>query len=130
MRTARLCLLLFLALLLPLRGAVASAMLCGAGLPPAAAHAHHHAQQAPDGAAAGHGAEHHHAHHAPAPTHDAQPAADTCNLCAASCGLTPLPSAPPAVLAPPEGAAAPFPEVDAPPASFLSDGQERPPRST
>lgn len=128
MRTARLCLLLFLALLLPLRGAVASAMLCGAGLPPAAAHAHHHVRQASVAAAAGHGAEHH-AHHAAAHGHDMPPAADTCNLCAASCGLTPLPSAPPAVAEPPARAAAPFPEVDAPPASFLSGGQERPPRS-
>lgn len=117
-KRTRFWLLLFIAVLLPLRGAVAAAMLCGLPVSPA--------QHAP---AAGHEAHHatHHGsgHHEP----KASPVADKCNLCAASCCLTPLASAPPVVAAPLEVGTVLFPEVDAPPASFLSDGQERPPRS-
>lgn len=112
MNRARVWLLLFLAVLLPVRGAVAAAMLCALA-PPAQHGQMQHAE--------GHGGHHHQG--------SATPAADKCNLCAASCGLTPLPSQPPSVAAPLEGAAASFPEIDAPPVSFLSDGQERPPRS-
>jgi hypothetical protein len=112
-KSARFWLLLFLAVLLPVRGAVAAAMMCSMAVPPPP---HEHVTHGE-----GHG------HHHPEPA--ASPAADTCNLCAASCCLTPLPSQPPAVAAPLPGASVVFPEIDAPPVSFLSDGQERPPRS-
>ncbi len=120
MKRARLWLLLFLAVLLPVRGAVAAAMLCAMPIPAPQAPGHH----APAlHAAEGHA---HHAHQAP----ESQAVADgKCNLCAASCGLTPLPSSAPAVAEPPARAAAAFPEIEAAPASFLADGPERPPRS-
>jgi hypothetical protein len=111
---ARLWLLLFLAVLLPVRGAVAAAMWCSMTPVPAPQH---------ETVMHGEGHEHHHAEGA------ASPSAEKCNLCAASCCLTPLPSQPPSVAAPLPGPAAVCPEIDAPPVSFLSDGQERPPRS-
>ncbi|WP_132570212.1 DUF2946 family protein [Roseateles saccharophilus] len=114
MKTIRLCFLLLLALLLPLRGAVAATMLCpveGAGqqgMHASATHAHAHA-----------GTDHHDGHGSP----------DKCNMCSAFCALTPLASDAPRL---PEPAALPavkFPEFPTPAPSFLSDGQERPPRS-
>ncbi len=112
-KRTRFWLLLFIAVLLPLRGAVAAAMLCALPAAPA--------QHAP--------AMEHAAHHGSGHHEATSAVADKCNLCAAGCCLTPLASAPPVVVAPLEGGTAPFPEVRAPPASFLSDGQERPPRS-
>lgn len=110
-------LLVVLALLLPLRGAVAAAMTChlagaGAVAVAAAAHAEH--------------AAHDHAAQADA---SAPAASDKCNLCAASCSLTPLLGAPPSVIEPSAAAAVRFPVLDARAPSFLSDGQERPPRT-
>ena len=128
MRTVRIWLLVLLAVLLPVRGAVAAAMLCPMGgqyMPTASAEhrqdehavAEHHDH-------AGHdhpGFEHH--------THDHGSAADKCNLCVAFCSVTPLLSEPPAVPAPQVVAAVRFPSYAAAPPSFFSDGEERPPRS-
>lgn len=114
MKSVRICLLLLLVLLLPIRGAVAAAMMCpveDAGrheMAASAAHAH---------AGAGHHDGHDHG------------AADKCHMCSAFCALTPLVGDTPRL---PEPAALPavrFPEFPAPAASFLSDGQDRPPRS-
>ena len=117
MKSIRIWLLLLLAVLLPIRGAVAAAMLCpiaGSGAPPQAQmHEHEHASS--------------HVHTA---EHDHAKAADRCNLCSAFCSLTPLVGSAPTVAAPLELAAAAFPDFSAPPPSFLSDGQERPPRSS
>ena len=115
MKRVRTWLLLFLCVLLPVRGAVAAAMWCAMPMPLSS----HHDQMA------SHGDGHAHHHEQAA----SSSAADKCNLCAASCGLTPLPSQPPALAPPLEAPAPPFPRLDAPAASFLSDGQERPPRS-
>lgn len=117
----RIWLVLLLAVLLPVRGAVAGAMLCEAAgastmaVTGADAHAgHHHEAAAPTDAQGSHD-------HA---------ASDRCNMCAAYCSLTPLASQAPAV-AEPVGLSDPgFREPAAPPPSFLSDGQERPPRTT
>ena len=114
MKTVRICLLLLLVLLLPFRGAVAAAMLC-----PVEGQAHHDVGM--QAAHAHAGADHHddHGHGAP----------DKCNMCYAFCALTPLAGAAPKL---PEPAALPavkFPEFPAPAPSFLSDGQERPPRT-
>ena len=123
MKSIRVCLLVLLALLLPIRGAVAAAMLCPM------AEAGTQAQQV-------HGPHEHHDHassHSHAADHTADHAAakvaDRCHLCSAFCSLTPLMSGVPTVAAPPGLAATAFPDFSAPSASFLSDGQERPPRS-
>lgn len=61
--------------------------------------------------------------------HSAGGQSDKCNLCSAFCSLTPLASTGHAVLPLLEAADALFPAVSSPALSFLSDGQERPPRS-
>lgn len=141
----RLCLLLLLAMLLPWRGAVAAAMLC----PPAAAPAQQALPAHPHALVGAAGQHHGHAHH----DHQAQPRqgqdspddglqapsgtshADhtgqdsTCQLCAATCSVTALPEQALELPAPTAAAASRFPALVAPVPDFLSDGQERPPRS-
>lgn len=131
-KTFRVCLLL-LALLLPVRGVLAAAMMCppaGGSGAPVEAHAAHVDAQAP----AAHGGAHHHgapeatgaaaAHDDVSPRH-----ADDCTLCSAACAATPIASAAsrlPLV----QGAGRTLscaPDAAAP--SFLCGGQERPPRS-
>lgn len=135
----RLVLLLLLAVLLPIRGAVAAAMMC----PPATG-----AQQATvmeraggahaDGAVNGMDHAHGHGHHHAEPAGESSDghqhsssvgAQDKCNLCAASCFVTPLVSDPLNAPQPPEVVTRVPPDLNAPAPSFLSDGQERPPRS-
>jgi hypothetical protein len=121
----RLWLLVLLAVLLPVRGAMAAAMLC----PPAGVGTQQELRTVHDHAGDSHAqAGHHHegeAHHDEA----ADPGHDKCNLCSAFCSLTPLLSEQPGVPPPPDAPAASFPDFSAPAPSFLSDGQERPPRS-
>jgi hypothetical protein len=117
-RNLRIWILLLLAVLLPLRGAVAAGMPCpaaGAGSP-TELRVHDHAMAHPVMDTA----EHEHA--------DAgEP--DTCNVCSAFCSVTPPLSSIPALFALLEATDVSYPDVSAPAASFLSDGQERPPRS-
>ena len=54
---------------------------------------------------------------------------DKCNLCSAFCSLTPMLSAYTGIAEPHGLVEVPFPALSAPAPSFLSDGQERPPRS-
>lgn len=135
----RVFLLVVLAVLLPVRGAVAAAMLCpaaGSGMQnevnlhsaphEAMDHAMDHAMshepaEAPhDHASAGHG------HH----DHGQDPAAsDECNLCSAYCSITPLMSEVPPLPAPLDPPSVKFPDFASRAPTFLSDGQERPPRS-
>jgi hypothetical protein len=121
----RLWLLVLLAALLPVRGAMAAAMLCppaGVGTQQELRSNHEH-----EGASHAH-AEHHHegaAHH----DESADPGDEKCNLCSAFCSLTPLLSEMPGVPPPLEVPVESFPDFSAPAPSFLSDGQERPPRS-
>lgn len=134
MKPLRVWLLLLLALLLPVRGALALAMQCSTPgalvqvqAQPASGHEHHAS-----------GVEHDH-HVAADPTahpgdsgkstHDHAGVADKCNLCAASCAATGLLGAP-RTLAEERPAPTNFPRLDAPPPNFVSGGQERPPRST
>ena len=132
MKTFRIWFLLLLAVLLPIRGAVAAAMLCPVGSSGMQSelrigeHAHHdmdsmdsmdHHEVAHDHGSAGHHDGHDHG------------AVDKCNICSAFCSLTPLVSNAPKL---PEPAALPsvkFPDFSTPAPSFLSDGQERPPRT-
>jgi hypothetical protein len=128
-KVLRLWLLVVLAVLLPIRGAMAAAMLCppaGTSVPAelrASEHEAHHGHEQ----AGGHPMHHQEA----AAHHDASPAPDhdQCNLCSAFCSLTPLPSAMPGVPPPLEVSAASFPDFAAPAPSFVCGGQERPPRS-
>lgn len=132
-KALRICLLVLLAALLPVRGAMAAAMLCpsaGAGgearpaIAEAAVHDHAGAGVAPQqhahgGGEHGAGAAHGHA---------GAPDQDQCNLCSAFCSMTPLPAAAARVSPPPALRSAAYPGVSAPAPSFLSGGQERPPR--
>ena len=133
MKSWRFCLLLLLAVLLPVRGAVASAMLCsvaGSGAQtelagvehPTAHEAMDHAMEHEHGAAHDPAGGGHHEGHDHAGT-------DKCNVCSSFCSLTPLVSELPTVAEPLDRTAVRFSEFSAPPPSFFSDGQERPPRT-
>lgn len=143
MKLLRIWLLVLLAVLLPVRGAMAAAVLCApAGMGQhgdlrvaGADHGHAHADpQAHDAGAhdhadqgIGHGVDHEHgssAHHG----HDAS-GQDRCSLCSACCASPPLLSTPAGIVAPTALSAVSFPTFSAPAPTFLSDGQERPPRT-
>ena len=130
MRRFRVWVLVLLAVVLPMRGAMAAAMLCApsnpgvttqAPVPEAAAHhdagEHVHHDRAP------------HAHGGGAHDHHATASQDKCNLCSATCSLTPLLHHVAGVAPPCDLETASFPDLAAPAPSFLSDGQERPPRT-
>lgn len=117
MKTLRLCILLLLAVLLPVRGAVAAAMMC----PPTGSGSQH----------AMHGSGEHAGHHhelASSAAHD-HATGDKCGLCAACCTAAPLVSSVPGLSVPSDLRAARFPAPLSQAPSFLSGGQERPPRS-
>ena len=126
----RIWLLVLLAVLLPVRGAMAAAMVCA---PPASAPVQ---QLGAHGGSHGHGdhghAEAGHAHGGDAVAADAAHAAgpaDKCNMCSTSCATPPVPSAAGGLAAALELASAPFPDLPAAAPTFLSDGQDRPPRT-
>jgi hypothetical protein len=141
-KTWRIWLLLLLAVLLPVRGAVAAAMLCPvsgsgvqtelvAGIHPAGHDAMDQVLSHDHGAghdrAGGHG-------HGPGASDDGHPGHDHaafegCNTCSAYCSLTPLVSNVPTRVEPLDASAVKFFDLSAPPPSFVSDGQERPPRA-
>lgn len=133
MKTVRIWFLLLLALLLPLRGAVAAAMLCPVGSTGAQVelNAHErslthevmdHDAMAHEGHVHHHGsADHGHEHH--------QSGSGKCNMCSAFCSLTPLLSSVPTLAEPLDPTAVEFSEISAPAPNFFSDGQERPPRT-
>lgn len=137
MKHYRFWLLLLLAVVLPVRGALAAAMLC----PPAGVgmqnevqlldhHAGHHGMMDESLAV---GVLDHGAHHDGSANVDddgtSASAQDKCNLCSAFCSATPLLSSLPPSTLPQDPVATVFPDLFAPAPSFLSDGQERPPRS-
>ena len=133
MKAARFLLLVLLAVLLPLRGALADVAHCATGSATTAADVS--APLAPPGPHGdAHATGHHHAIEASqAPAGHLQAgeahAADNCNLCTVSCSTTPFASAAPSLTAPASIAAGPYPALIAPPPSHSSEGQERPPRS-
>jgi hypothetical protein len=123
-----------MAVLLPLRGAMAAAVMCpvaGTGvqaevLVAEQAHDHTHAHAHTVSDDAGHELASQHADH-----HDfagAGDPADKCNLCSAFCSVTGLVSGF-APIAEPLPLGTIFPHPAAAPASFIPDGHERPPRS-
>lgn len=129
MKIARVLLLVLLSALLPIRGAMAAALPC-AGAAGAktgmhemhASHGGHHDEADADAHMVGkmsHGQHH----------HDGTAGQGTCNLCSACCSVPPLASAVPGVPLPHAVASVAFPDLTFPVPSFLSEGQERPPRS-
>ena len=143
MKTWRICLLLLLAVLLPVRGAVAAAMLCSVAGPGAqmelpmvgqpASHAAMDSALSPHHSGGhDHAAGHDHAHGDASSDseygHD-HAASEGCNTCSAYCSLTRLLSNLSTLAEPLDASAVKFSDLSAPPPSFVSDGQERPPRT-
>jgi hypothetical protein len=130
-RTIRIWLLLLLALLIPVRGAVAATMLClpsGNGTQNeqrAEDHSHHghmnHDSAVADDSQADTG--HQDGGHHPAD------AGGKCTLCSACCSSASLLNSVTDVGAAQDLSPTTFPDLSAPAPTFLSDGQERPPRS-
>ena len=136
MKNLRVVIVVLLALLLPIRGAMAAAMLCpgeGSGanavvaievgdvaMPPEhglhneQATAHHHSS---DGDASDHDTS----------VSDGHPTA--CQVCASGCCLTPLAFAPPSVQATVLTTSVAFPALSLAIPDFESGGQDRPPRT-
>lgn len=152
MKHFRIWLLVLLCMLLPLRGAMAAAMLCAPdrGGPPSAPmldlgpaqavqahdghaqeteHAHEGGDHAGHAGHAGHGEHGGHGGHGGHAGSDAGLALDKCNLCASFCSLTPTPVALAWPLAPVGPAMAPFPAAGTQVRSVVPAGLERPPRS-
>jgi hypothetical protein len=125
----RIWLLLVLAVLIPVRGAIAAAVPCAeegihqhAGQVAAHAHAHAlaHAMDDADG----------HMHDAAVPMHHHDHGgADKCNLCASCCSATPMLTTFAPTIARLDEPPATFPVLQASAPTFVSGGQERPPRS-
>ena len=128
-RIVRIWLLVLIAVLLPIQGAVAAVMLC----PNESTPMHQHESMAPGHQAMSHDDGMHSAHrHAGAVGHHDHGGAghaDKCNLCASCCAGTAISTTFETVFAPLEAATGSFAAPASPAASFLSDGQDRPPRS-
>ena len=136
MKHLRTFILILLTVLLPLRGAVAAAMLCPGGTATVGAEmkaAHGaHAGQGANGAAADHEAIHDHSNHAHGDASDETSGGHEtgCQFCAGGgCCVTPLAFAPPSVGLPGLVAATTFPLFTARVTAFYPDGQDRPPRT-
>lgn len=136
-KTVRICLLLLLALLLPVRGAIAVAMDCS--VPGSRAQAEAQVtthSQGPQVAVAGqvhrqHTTAHDHTsaeQNLKGAGHEHAEASDKCNLCSASCSATALMRRS-IVFAEPLPVSAVFLHLHALPPSFVPEGQERPPRT-
>lgn len=136
MKSFRVFVLILLAVLLPIRGAVAAAMLCPGGMEKSSAvmtagEADHHTHASHDHHGMdSHGAtEHHHAQGdaADESSPDGHPGA--CQFCAGGCCVTPLAFAPPAVQTPLVTCTAVFPAITERVSAHYPDGQDRPPRT-
>lgn len=140
MKRWRIFLLLLLSLLLPIRGAVAAAMLCGV------ASTSVQTESTLDNRVAGHDeTKTNLAHVHGSSVHEHEPAQDLsdtaldgwqdhgaqskCNVCSAFCGLTLLVSHAPTLSEPLDLAQVKYSTPAAMPPSHVSDGQERPPRT-
>lgn len=128
MKILRVWLLLILAVLIPVRGAIAAAMPCadeGVHLH-TAMHAHAHVHVHPHAMeAAGE-----HTHDAAISMHHHDHAgADKCNLCASCCSATPMLTTFAPTVARLDEPPVTFPILQASAPAFVSEGQERPPRS-
>ena len=124
MKTLRPWLLVLLMLLVPLRGALAAAQSCPV------AGGQQRVEQVVHDHAAHHGAHvHATSDHAASSTHaDHDGAGSKCSACALFCSVAGLLSTSVAIPDGPPGAAV-FPRIATPALSFVSGGQDRPPRS-
>jgi hypothetical protein len=127
-KIARIWLLVLLAVLLPVRGAVAAGVLCPNESSPA-----HEQVMDDDHGMMGHHMEsskaHRHAEDGAHHDHGGTGHAAKCHLCAACCTGTAVASTSQAVFEPLETASETFSPPISPAMSFVSDGQERPPRT-
>ena len=116
MKTLRLFVLVLLAMLLPLRGVSAAALLC---------------EQLPASHTEMVAVDTHEHDTASMPGHDyaSHSGFDKGRHCLSSCSAAPLMGAVPAVLTPTLAGTTVFPHFAAPAPTFQSDGQDRPPRS-
>jgi hypothetical protein len=135
----RVFILVLLTLLLPIRGAMAAAMLCPEGEGPnqtavAAPHDHHGGQPAEHHASHGPHADEASAHHHT----DADASTDaasygehptTCHFCASGCCMVSLLGTAPSLERPRVISWVAFPELVTPLPVFQSGGQDRPPRT-
>lgn len=135
MKSLRVWLLVLLAVLLPIRGALAAAMLCpdpGAAVPAQVQSVHEGVHDHGQVHGAGHGEDATHAHANDSGEPDdhfaAGGTADNCNLCSAFCSVTAVVDGSISI-AEPQKVSTVFPHLYAPPPSFIPDGQERPPRT-
>ena len=150
MKTFRIIVLLLVAFLIPVRGAVAATMLCAgpnAEGQVAVEVPAHHAMHGDQAAPADH-VDHHGDHAAPADQTNHAAHADhtmaagsdvdhsgngfhagTCHLCATDCHAVPLVAAAPSMAGPSLTASVAFPAFKAPAPAFQSGGPERPPRT-
>lgn len=136
MKNLRVVILVLLALLLPIRGAMAAAMLCpGDGSGPSSAAAVeqvHVVMPAEHGLHDAQATAHHHPSDGDASdddtsVSDGQPTA--CQVCASGCCLTPLAFAPPSVQARVLTTSAVCPALSLAIPAFESGGEDRPPRT-
>lgn len=134
-KSFRVWLLVLLTVMLPLRGALAAAMMCpvaGTGVQTevqmaeqAHDHGHAHSHEASGHHDGSELASQHAGHHDFAGVGDPS---DNCNLCSAFCSVTGMVSGT-AATAESQTVATVFPHLYAQPPSFVPDGQERPPRT-
>jgi hypothetical protein len=125
-KLVRIWLLVLLAVLLPIRGALAAGMACPNEEESQQQIAmHEHGSMLHDHAMVGT----HHLDQASVHDHHAPGHADRCNLCAACCAGAAMAPTVGAVFEPQEPVREVFAALGTPALSFVSDGQERPPRS-
>jgi hypothetical protein len=134
MKLVRIFFLLLLAVLLPIRGAVAAAMLCPVGgtgsQTEVRVHDHSIGHHQMDQVAEPDHSMRDHDHGSAVDASEASDGApDKCDLCSAYCSVLPLVGSLPTTFVLPEVAATTFPALSVRAPSFVSDGPERPPRS-
>ncbi|MCE2658895.1 MAG: hypothetical protein LW854_11725 [Rubrivivax sp.] len=137
MKHLRMVIMVLLALLLPIRGAMAAAMLCPAdGSSPSTAAAVEQdliAMPAEHGSHDAQAIAHHHLSCVDVSRDDSSVSDDhptACQVCASACCLTPLAFAPPSVQASVLSTSDFWPALSQAIRAFESGGQDRPPRTT
>ncbi len=135
MKLLRIIILVLLAMLLPIRGAVAATMLCSdgevPGTPAVVAGYDDHDMNADPQMHADHSTAHHHAsEEAPDADSSSVDHPATCHSCASDCCMASMVGTVPSLGGPRLTSTVIFPALTARIPAFQSDGQERPPRTT
>jgi hypothetical protein len=130
MKLFRCWLVVLLAVVLPIKGAMAAAMLCPPlGSTPADVSVVAHDAGHSHGDMGHEDADHDHAAYDHAQHEHGKGSHDKCNLCSSSCSSPSMPSASAGLKEPEALTSQSFADLPAPAPTFLSDGQERPPRA-